>query len=230
MAIARISVALRRPEDVIPHLGSPTHWKQGRSAKSLADAWFQANDLPTRVRSVLEQDPALSGIELIDAWLERCTDLRDGRSTASQTDLLAVVGIGSELGAMAVEGKVTESFDKLVAEWLADGSEGKRQRLDGLCRLLSLDPATVGQLRYQFFHRTAAAILEARRYRAQKSILLIHSFCPNATGLSDYIQFGRSLGFESLDRDRISEPREIGRVELRLAWVSDEPLPLGPTT
>src|SRR3954468_3074772 len=78
MAVPRISVTVRRPEDVIPHLGSPTHWKQGRSAKSLADAWFQANDLPPRVRLVLEQDPVLDGAELIDAWLERCGDLRDG--------------------------------------------------------------------------------------------------------------------------------------------------------
>jgi hypothetical protein len=218
-------LSLRRPEDVIPHLGSPNHWKQGRSAKSLADAWFQANDLPSRVRSVLEQDPELSGIELIDAWLERCTDLGDGRSTASQTDLLAVTGIGSNLAIIAVEGKVTERFDRVVAEWLADGSEGKRRRLDGLCHLLELDAATVGHLRYQFFHRTAAAILEARRYRAPKAILLIHSFCPNATGLDDYVQFGRTLGFESLDRDVVSEARVTGAIELRLAWVSDEPIP-----
>jgi hypothetical protein len=210
---------------VIPHLGSPTHWKQGRSAKSLADAWFYANDFPARVRSVLEQDPALSGIELINAWLERCTDLADGRCTASQTDLLAVTGVGSELVILAVEGKVTESFDRLVSEWLADGSEGKRQRLEGLRRLLGLAPEECSDLRYQFFHRTAAAILEARRYRARKAILLIHSFCPNATGLSDYSHFGRRLGFEGLDRDRISEPHEIGGTELRLAWVSDEPLP-----
>jgi hypothetical protein len=180
MAVTRIAVPLRRPEDVIPHLGSPTHWKQGRSAKSLADAWFKANDLPPRVRAVLEQDPSLGGIELIDAWLERCTDLRDGRSTASQTDLLAVLGVGSHLAALAVEGKVTESFDRLVREWLADGSEGKRQRLDKLCDLLGLRPGACGDLRYQFFHRTAAAIIEARRYRASKAILLIHSFCPNA--------------------------------------------------
>jgi hypothetical protein len=225
MAVTRIAVSLRRPEDVIPHLGSPTHWKQGRSAKSLADAWFQANDFPPRVRAVLKQEDALGGIELIDAWLERCTDLADGRATASQTDLLAVAGLGPDLLVIAVEGKVTESFDKLVSEWLADGSEGKQQRLNSLCQLLGLEASTVGNLRYQFFHRTAAAILEARRFRASKAILLIHSFCPNATGLRDYVEFGRRLGFERLGRDDVSEPRVVGGIELRLAWVSDEPLP-----
>jgi hypothetical protein len=172
----------------------------------------------------LEQDPALDRVELIDAWLERCTDLCDGRSTASQTDLLAIAGIGSSLAVIAVEGKVTESFDKRVAEWLADGSKGKRERLNRLCGLLGLNADQVGELRYQFFHRTAAAILEARRYRASKAILLIHSFCPNATGLSDYVQFGRRLGFDGLARDRLSEGQEVGGMQFRLGWISDEPL------
>ena len=112
-----------------------------------------------------------------------------------------------------------------MSDWLGEESAGKRQRLNGLCGLLGLSPNGAGDLRYQFFHRTAAAILEARRYRASKAILLIHSFCPNATGLSDYIKFGRRLGFDRLDRDRISEVREVGGLQLRLAWVSDEPLP-----
>ena len=149
MSPARVAVALRRPEDVIPHLGSPTHWKQGKSAKSLADAWFHANDLPPRVRAVLEQDPASDGTELIDAWLERCTDLADGRATPSQTDLLAVVGMGPELAILAVEGKVTESFDKVVSDWLAGGSDGKLQRLESLCSLLGLDPSSLDAVKQE---------------------------------------------------------------------------------
>lgn len=74
-SLTRIAVPLLKPEDVIPHLGKPTHWKQGRSAKAVADSWFHANDLPPRVRAVLDQSPALRSAELVDAWLERCTDL-----------------------------------------------------------------------------------------------------------------------------------------------------------
>lgn len=44
--IVRIALPLRAAEDVIPHLGKPTHWQQGRSAKSVADSWFRANDIP----------------------------------------------------------------------------------------------------------------------------------------------------------------------------------------
>jgi hypothetical protein len=72
-----------------------------------------------------------------------------------------------------------------VSDWLADGSTGKRKRLTGLCALLGLDQTSVMNLRYQLLHRTAAVLLEAKRYRTRKAALVIQSFCPNATGLED---------------------------------------------
>ena len=220
-AIPRIAVPLLKPEDVIPHLGKPTHWKQGRSAKAVADSWFQANDLPPRVRAVLEQSPDFKGAELVDAWLERCTDLGDRRGSASQTDLLAVLGIGDELAVMGVEAKVTESFGPLVSEWIGNGSEGKEDRLQRLCLMLGFDPSDVGNLRYQLFHRTAAAILEARRYRARKAVLMVHSFCEDATGLADFLTFFEQMGVRGAGRDFVSEPKQVGGIELWIGWTSD---------
>ena len=218
----RIAVPLLKPEDVIPHLGKPTHWKQGRSAKAVADSWFQANGVPRKVRAVLEQSPELCGAELVDAWLERCTDLGDSRGSASQTDLLAVLGIGDELAVMAVEAKVTESFGPLVSEWLSDAGPGKTDRLQKLCALLGFDPANVGDLRYQLFHRTAASILEARRYRAKKAVLVVHSFCADATGLADFCAFFERMGIVGAGRDRLSAPAEVGGINLWVGWAGDD--------
>ena len=81
--IGRLNLAMRAPEDVIPHLGKAIHWKEGRSAKSLADTWFAANDIPADVRTVLDQATEYRGATLLDAFLERCTDLEDGRATPS---------------------------------------------------------------------------------------------------------------------------------------------------
>lgn len=220
-ALPRIAVPLLKAEDVIPHLGKPTHWKQGRSAKAVADSWFQANDVPPRVRAVLDQSPEFSGAELIDAWLERCTDLGDRRGSASQTDLLAVLGLGDELAVMGVEAKVTESFGPLVSEWIGEGGEGKEDRLQRLCDLLGFDRSAVGDLRYQLFHRTAAAILEARRYRAKRAVLMVHSFCENATGLSDFEAFFARMGVQGAGRDKLSEPVQVAGVELWIGWASD---------
>lgn len=220
--LTRIAVPLLAPEDVIPHLGKPTHWKQGRSAKAVADSWFRANDIPLAIRTVLDQAPELRGAELVDAWLERCTDLSDRRGSASQTDLLAVLGIGDELAVMAVEAKVTESFGPLVSEWIGDGSEGKEDRLRRLCGLLGLDRGSVGDLRYQLFHRTAAAILEARRYRGKKAVLMVHSFCDDATGLPDFLGFFERMGARGAGRDALSEPVVVGGLTLWVGWTSDQ--------
>ena len=91
--LVRLNLAMRQPEDVIPHLGKAIHWKEGRSAKSLADSWFAANNLPLPVRAILDQAPEYQGATLVDAFLERCTSLEDGRATPSQTDLLADLGV-----------------------------------------------------------------------------------------------------------------------------------------
>jgi hypothetical protein len=218
----RIAVPLLASEDVIPHLGKPTHWKQGRSAKAVADSWFRANDIPQRVRAVLDQAPEFRGAELVDAWLERCTDLGDRRGTASQSDLLAILGIRDELAIMGVEAKVTESFGPLVRDWIGDGNEGKEDRLQRLCALLGFDRTSVGDLRYQLFHRTAAATLEARRYRAKKAVLMVHSFCENATGLSDFLFFFERMGVRGAGRDSLSEPVKIAGVCLWVGWASDQ--------
>lgn len=219
--LVRIAVTLRKPEDVIPHLGKPTHWKQGRSAKAVADSWFNANDVPPRFRAVLDQEPELRGATLVDAWLERCTDLGDSRGSASQTDLLAVLAVANELVVMGVEAKVTESFGPLVEEWIGEGAEGKEDRLRRLCELLGFDRGSVGDLRYQLFHRTAAAIIEAKRFRASKALMVVHSFCDRATGLADFLTFYERMGMRGAGRDRLSEPATVGGVTLWIGWVGD---------
>ena len=220
--LTRIAVPLLKAEDVIPHLGKPTHWKHGRSAKAVADSWFQANDLPPRIRAMLDQSVELKGAELIDAWLERCTDLGDRRGTATQTDLLAVLGVSDELAVMAVEAKVAESFGPLVSEWIAEGGKGKEDRLQRLCDLLGFDRNDVGDLRYQLFHRTAAPILEARRYRANKAVLMVHSFCENDTGLRDFMAFFETMGVRGCGEDALGGPVPVGEVTLWAGWTGDE--------
>ncbi len=196
----RLAVPMRTPADVIPHLGSPTHWRQGRSAKALADSWFSANGLPSKVKHVLAQAPEYASAELLDGWLERETDLGDGRSTHSQTDLLALLGLEGSLAVLAVEGKVDEPFDKLVPAWLGDQSQGKTERLARLRKALKLETVDVADLRYQLFHRTMSAVLEAKRFRADKAVLLVHSFCARNSGFQDFARFFTRRPSSSISR------------------------------
>lgn len=221
--IRRLHVPVLRPEDVIHHLGSPTHWQPGRSAKSVADLWFSANGLPPSVKSALDHDPAFKGATLVDAFFERPVDLGDGQRP-SQTDLMAILRLDGRLGVLAVEAKVDETFGPTVQEWLSEAkgdATARPARLERLCRILDLDPATVGTIRYQLIHRTASAIIEAQRYCARDVAMIVQSFCPKRSWFDDYRAFAEAMGFPDAPVGTISPAKVCDGVELRIGWVAE---------
>jgi len=116
--VRRLHVPLLKAGDVIPHLAKQeSHWRAGYSAHELGKAWSNArNDFPLAVRTVLDTAPEYVGVELIDGFFERELELGSpGRN--SQTDLMVIAGLRSELAIIAVEGKVDESFADLVGDW-----------------------------------------------------------------------------------------------------------------
>ncbi len=219
--IRRLHAPLYRPEDVIPHLGAPHHWKEGRSAKSLIDMWWNANALPPSITRILDQAPEWRNAELIDAFVERCTDLEDGRPSHSQSALLTLVGLENGLGIIGIEAKVDEGFDVTVKDWLSKVSDGKRTRLAKLCALFGLSAEDVLHLRYQLFHRTASAIYEARRYRARHAAMIVQSWSREAAGFNDFTSFFKALGLRELRIGAISDPILVADVELRTAWSAE---------
>jgi hypothetical protein len=220
--IPRLHVPVREPEDVVRHLGGQEeHWKEGRSAHALATAWFAANAIPPRVAAVLRGHPDFASAELIDAFFERQVDLgSEGRP--SQTDLLAITGIGDRIAIVAVEGKAGETFGDLVKQWL-DGSDGKERRLDGLCEILGLSREAAMPLRYQLLHRSASAILEAQRYRAKTAALLVHSFSDDEVGFRDFTALVTAIGFKKPRSDILMGPVVLDGVGFYAGWVQDEP-------
>jgi hypothetical protein len=220
--IRRLHVPLTKPEDVIPHLAKPElHWRAGYSAQELAVVWANAgNDFPAVVRAALKTAPEYAQAELIDGFFEREVDLgTTGRN--SQTDLMVVAGLGAELGIIAVEGKVEESFAELIQDW--NTTPGKHRRLEHLCSTLQLAPASVADLRYQLLHRTASAIYEAKRYRCRHALMLVHSFSRTHRWFHDFVAFSRAMSMPVEQADRCSPVKLCDGVSLRLAWVADMP-------
>ena len=218
---SRVAIPLLKAEDVIPHLGRPSHWKEGRSAKSLADCWFNADGLPKSVQVVLASAGPFRTAELIDAWLERKTDLGDGCGAPSQTDLLALLGCGDKTAVLAVEAKVDETFGPFVAEWLADGSLRKIKRLAKLCERLGLRVEAVQKLRYQLLHRFAATLIEAKRFRAPMAILTVQSFCPNRSGFDDFANVCGALGLPLDGVSRLAGPKKFDGISLWTGWIPE---------
>lgn len=220
-SIGRIHVPLLAPQDIKKHLGAEHHWQEGRSAKCLIDQWWTANGIPPSINGLLDQAEEWRGAELIDAFAERKTSLEDGRPSHPQSDLLAIVGIGSRLGIIAIEAKVDEGFDKTIDEWLTRDSAGKRKRLEGLCARFGLGPTAVGHYRYQLFHRTASALIEAARYRSDQAAMIVQSWCPNKSSFADYEAFCRLLDYRNVGVGVLSEPKIFEGIALRLGWSSE---------
>jgi hypothetical protein len=212
-------VPLSKPEDVIPYLGKKTHWKEGRSAFEAAHSWFEAQDIPKSIRSVLDADPTLQNAMLEKAFFEKQTEL-DRYRGPSQTDILAIVRVPSGVAVLGIEAKVDESFGVLVKDW-ADDSESKKQRLAGLVKRLGLDGNAVGQLRYQLLHRTVATLIEAERHGAREAAMVVQSFCPGHAGFSDFQLFATAVGAPVAQCGGISTPIIRGDVRLRLGWAVD---------
>ncbi len=219
----RPCLAMRAPEDVIPHLGSPSHWRDCHSAKAIAESWFRG--LPMMVEHTLKQrcsTDAFGQVELVDAFLERRTALGVGTSP-SQADALAILGLPHGLAIMTVEGKVRESFGQLVGSWVAGAppNSAKPRLLVSLRETLGLQSTDVAGLRYQLLHRTASAIYEARRYRAKIAVMMVHSFDPDDAGAADFQAFASAMGFEGAAATRTAGPVHRGDIDLYLGWTAD---------
>lgn len=228
--VSRFFVPMTKPEDVINHLGQrEAHWAKGRSAYELSYAWLQSGGIPATVRAVLDSCPDYRGVSLVEGFFEKKVDLLTA-GTASQTDLLAILSKDGGLRVVAVEGKVDETFDYLVKDWLAKQGKGGRrasrkpQRLQALCATLALASDSVGHLRYQLLHRTASAIYEARRYCTGRAMMLVHSFSPQHAGFADFQAFASAIGAPVTAVGSISEPVSRDGVEIRLGWVADRPM------
>ena len=187
--MSRILIPTRGPEDWRALLASPeTQWQRGFSAMSAALSWEASRGLPS------ELDALLGGAELLLAIPEHKVALPGG-SRESQCDVFALVRLASGTCGVAVEAKVNEPFGPTIADWLSEASPGKQKRLSFICDLLGLEEPD-STLRYQLLHRTAAAILEARRFGMAEAAMVVQSFAPDHRWFGDFASFGAAFGHD----------------------------------
>jgi hypothetical protein len=193
------------------------HWKEGYSAKCVAECWEAANGLPEEIARQFVV-AGLAPVELLLAIPEFKTPLPGGERH-SQTDVLALVRTQRGVFACGVEAKAGEAFGPSVAEWLKEGSSGKLERLTYICGLLGLPNAPPGALRYQLLHRTAAALIEAGRFGCAGAAMLVHSFSRENAWLADFQAFGSALGATAAPDEPaiVSVP---GGAPLMLGWAN----------
>ncbi len=199
-------------------------WVRGFSAYKTAVSWESAQrterGLPAPVAAMLDQQPELAGAKALIALPEHKVKLQ-GRGKASQNDVWVLLMLDSGYASMAVEGKAGETFGEILEDWIRNSSDGKRKRLEHLCSLLGAAHPPANGLRYQLFHRTASALIEAERFGARAAIMLVQSFRSDPVSLADYIAFGAALGVQVAEGSLVKVPRTSGP-SLYLGWVSCE--------
>lgn len=208
------------PDDWKQFLAEPKkHWKRGYSARALAHCWQEANDIPPDVKAVLGQAPELKGLDALFCIPEYQVPLPGG-SRPSQSDIWVLGKTHRGLVSIAVEGKVSESFGPTVAEWYSEASSGKEKRLRLLCSELGVAFPPANDLRYQLFHRTASAIIEAKKLHAPDAVMVVHTFSPSNEWFADYEAFLRLFGLEG-GVDQIASRKIAAGLSLHLAWVHE---------
>lgn len=193
------------------------HWRTGYSARALAYSWQEASGFPAEVQRVLSSCPELSALQLLLAIPEHQVPLPGG-SRPSQNDIWVLARSQSGLVSIAVEGKVSEPFGPTVEEWSAEGSQGKKDRLSFLCRELGICVAPPPTLRYQLLHRTASAVIEAKRFCASTAVMLVHSFSQSHLWFEDFGAFAQVLGC-TVAVNQVAHVGVRGAVDLYIGWV-----------
>ena len=197
-------------------------WRDDYSAKLLAYCWQEANDFPQSVKKVFIDSGTrlFKDIKLLLAFPEYKVSLPGGRR-ASQNDIFVLARGNNQLVSIMVEGKKSEPFDKTVAEWKSEYGKGKHIRLRFLCRELQLELGQIDHIRYQLLHRTASAIIEAKKFNAQNALMLVHSFSHTNEWFDDYCQFLALFGVEA-EIDSIVFAKNIDGIDLFFAWVKEK--------
>lgn len=198
------------------------HFVTGYSAKLTAESWLSVDGFPQTLGAVFARagEPFASLTPLL-IFPEHKVPLPGG-SVGSQSDVWCLAAHSSGLVSIAVEGKKDESFGPTLAEWQRTTTSGRKTRLAYLVELLGLTPPLPQDLRYQFLHRTASAIIEAKRFHATIAVLVVQSFSDTKTGFADFEHFLRLMGVtDSITPDTMISLGVRDGVNLYAVWVQN---------
>lgn len=192
------------------------HWKSGYSAKATASSWEASDGLPSEILRILGQDS-----ELLFAIPEHKVPLPGGKRE-SQCDVFALVRRRERTCALAVEAKVNEPFGPTVGEWMQKKTPGRIERLSSICHMLDVPYPPPAHLRYQLFHRTAAAIVEAERFKTDDAGMIVQSFSQVRRWFEDFAEFCDYLGVTASPEKPIKKTLPVGK-PLILGWATGSP-------
>ena len=218
--MTRIYIPSAGPKSWQQFLAEPEkQWQTGFSAKSLAYSWEEADGFPNEIQKVLA-DPGVAALNDVIPLLvipEHKVPLPGGRAE-SQNDAFVLGSSHAGLVSMCIEGKVEEPFGQLVSKWRPDSSPGKRKRFDFLVDLLELQDADLSGTYYQLLHRTASAVIEAKRFHANTAVMLVHSFSQAHSWFAEFCDFANKFNVQA-ELNKVHHCDLRSGVDLYIGWI-----------
>jgi len=190
-------------------------WRTGFSGKTLAHCCESADGLPREIASMLQ--PHGLDVELLLAIPEYKVPLPGASRGESQNDVFALARTRDLTFAIMVEGKVREPFGEVLRDWLQNASDGKRKRLAFICDVLGLTMPPPDHIHYQLLHRTASAVIEARRFKTDAAAMIVHSFSVERIWFDALVQFA-SLFDVAMTANKLIAIRPNGLPPLYIGW------------
>jgi len=172
-----------------PPKGGEKQWKDGRSAKELAKAWFRSQKpkVPEELEALFESHPATKGLVIETAIPELPTPLHNFRGETRNSDLIMLGRVGNIGTLVGVEAKVDEPFGEVVLEYREKAKSRSKipERIDHLCRSIFDRPMDeeLGSLRYQLLHGVGGTLIESKSRKAEQAVFVVHEFVSGQVAL-----------------------------------------------
>ena len=191
-----------------------------------AQTWENASGIPPEIASVFNssEDDHFKGFELAFAIPEYKVALRGG-TRPSQNDVFAILRSETGLAAVTFEGKAREDFGPALAQWRSEVSDkGYRTRLRHIMETIGLRDPVPEHIRYQLLHRTASALIEAKRFHCGAAAMIVQSFVEldSENHFEDYVQFVQLYGVTPA-KGNLVFLANIDGITLYSAWVYTVP-------
>lgn len=169
-----------------PKKGSD-HWKDGRSAKELARAWFRTGSpkCPVDLDALLKSHPSTADCVIETAFPEMTTRLDHFHGGGRNHDLILLGHNKDHKILISIEAKADETFGRLIHDELTP--KNPHSRTPDRIRLLAtsifgrpIDTA-LEDLRYQLLYGLAGTLIEAKNQQATLAVFVIHEFISSHT-------------------------------------------------
>jgi hypothetical protein len=160
-------------------------WRDFRSAKELARAWFRTGmaRVPSELSGLFDTSSETSGLNIERCVAEQPMRLDALRGNTRRCDLVLYGRQRDENVLVAIEAKADEEFGPIIGPYRAQRANTRSkvpERIDALLAAIlgrSLDSDdSIGLLRYQLLHGIAGALVDAGERGCARAVFLVHEF------------------------------------------------------